>query len=133
MPGELPARMARLGFKRPLVVTDAGVLETDAFRALARVLGEANRNRRWFLYSGVHPNPVESDVVEVAQVLRDSGCDGVIAIGGGSPLDAGKAAALVAVNAYSSHTRRCLAASFPLHRSPWRFRALLFGYEAQAP
>ena len=32
--GELPARMARLGFKRPLVVTDAGVLETDAFRAL---------------------------------------------------------------------------------------------------
>lgn len=93
--GELPARMARLGFKRPLVVTDAGVLETDAFRALARVLGEANRNRRWFLYSGVHPNPVESDVREPAALFQEKHCDGVIAIGGGSALDAGKATRLL--------------------------------------
>ena len=92
---EIPARMARLGMKRPLVVTDEGLLNTDAFRALSRTLGEANRNRRWFLYSGVHPNPVEADVREAAALFQEQHCDGVIAIGGGSALDAGKAARLL--------------------------------------
>ena len=93
---ELPARLAKLHVRRPLVVTDPGLVKTAAFAALANTLGAAGQGKEWFLYSGVHPNPVESDVVEAAQVLRDSGCDGVIAIGGGSPLDAGKAARLLA-------------------------------------
>lgn len=93
--GELPARMGRLAMKRPLVVTDAGLLNTDAFSSLSRALGEANRNRRWFLYSGVHPNPVEADVREPAALFQDKHCDGVIAIGGGSALDAGKATRLL--------------------------------------
>ena len=92
---ELPARMKLLGIKRPLVVTDSGLLDTEAFRALGRTLGEANRNRRWFLYSGVHPNPVESDVREPAALFQEKHCDGVIAIGGGSALDAGKATRLL--------------------------------------
>lgn len=92
---ELPARMARLGMKRPLVVTDAGLLNTDAFSSLSRALGEENRNRRWFLYSGVHPNPIESDVREAAALFQEKHCDGVIAIGGGSALDAGKATRLL--------------------------------------
>ena len=94
--GELPARMKLLGIKRPLVVTDAGLLDTDAFRALDRTLDETNRNRRWFLYSGVHPNPIESDVREPAALFQEKHCDGVIAIGGGSALDAGKATRLLA-------------------------------------
>ncbi len=93
---ELPGHLNRLGVRRPLVVTDAGVVETDAFRSLALVLGEGGRDRDWFLYSGVHPNPIEDDVRQPAAILRDRGCDGVIAIGGGSPLDAGKAARLLA-------------------------------------
>ncbi len=93
--GELRTRMATLGIKRPLVVTDAGLLETDAFRALGRSLGEENRNRRWFLYSGVHPNPIEDDVREPAALYQAKHCDGVIAIGGGSALDAGKATRLL--------------------------------------
>ena len=93
---ELPARLARLNVRRPLVVTDPGLVKTAAFAALAKTLGADGQGRDWFLYSGVHPNPVESDVVESAALLRSSGCDGVIAIGGGSPLDAGKAARLLA-------------------------------------
>ena len=92
---ELPERMKRLGLKRPLVVTDPGLTDTDAFRALGRTLGETNRNRRWFLYSGVHPNPIETDVREPAALFQEKHCDGVIAIGGGSALDAGKAARLL--------------------------------------
>lgn len=93
--GDLSARLGRFGIKRPLVVTDSGLLDTDAFRALARALKEENRDRRWFLYAGVHPNPIESDVREPAALFQEKHCDGVIAIGGGSALDAGKAARLL--------------------------------------
>src|SRR6266404_3822730 len=92
---ELPQRSQRLGIARPLVVTDAGLVGTPAFQALARNLGESGRNKSWFVYSGVHPNPVEKDVREAALAFRENKCDGVIAIGGGSPLDAGKAARLL--------------------------------------
>ena len=92
---ELPSHLTRLGVRRPLVVTDAGVAGTDAFRALVGILGEGGRDRDWFAFTGVHPNPIEDDVRQPAELFRQTGCDGVIAIGGGSPLDAGKAARLL--------------------------------------
>ncbi len=92
---ELPVRLARVGIQRPLVVTDAGLLDTDAFRQLERTLGAAEKGRRWFLYSGVHPNPIEQDVIAAAQACQAGKCDGVIAFGGGSALDVGKAARLL--------------------------------------
>jgi alcohol dehydrogenase class IV len=92
---ELPARMTRLGIRRPLVVTDPGLVATDAFRSLESVLGAAQREQGWFVFPGVHPNPVEADVREPAALFTARGCDGVIAIGGGSALDAGKAARLL--------------------------------------
>lgn len=92
---ELPARLAKLGVQRPLVVTDPGLLPTDAFAALTQVLGASGRDNSWFVYAGVHPNPIESDVREPAEAFVKNRCDGVIAIGGGSALDAGKAARLL--------------------------------------
>jgi alcohol dehydrogenase class IV len=92
---ELPVHANRLGLHRPLVVTDPGLLPTAAFTSLARALGEQDQGKEWFVYSGVHPNPVEKDVQEAAAAFAGHNCDGVIAIGGGSPLDAGKAARLL--------------------------------------
>ncbi len=91
----LPQRTERLRIRRPLVVTDPGLVGTDAFLSLAKALGLERQGKDWFVYSGVHPNPVEQDVREAAQCFRDHGCDGVIALGGGSPLDVGKAARLL--------------------------------------
>jgi 4-hydroxybutyrate dehydrogenase len=93
--GELPPRCRRLGIRRPLVVTDPGLLPTAAFQALVETLGGATQDKAWFTYSGVHPNPVEQDVREAAAAYRANDCDAVIAIGGGSALDAGKAARLL--------------------------------------
>lgn len=93
--GELPTRAKKLGMSRPLVVTDSGLVRTPAFQALTSCLGESRQNKEWFTYSGVHPNPVESDVREAAAQFVQHQCDGIIAIGGGSPLDAGKAARLL--------------------------------------
>jgi len=93
--GELASRSIPLGIRRPLVVTDAGLASTPAFENLAKALGPAGQGKDWFVYSGVHPNPIENDVREAAAQYAKNKCDGVIAIGGGSPLDAGKAARLL--------------------------------------
>jgi alcohol dehydrogenase class IV len=92
---ELPGWNKRLGIHRPLIVTDGGLVNTSSFRALEKILGTADRNNSWFVYAGVHPNPVEADVREAADAFIKHACDGVIAIGGGSALDAGKAARLL--------------------------------------
>lgn len=92
---ELPLHSKRLGMRRPLVVTDPGLLAAGPFRALAKTLGDDGQGKNWFLYSGVHPNPLEQDVREAAAAFSSHECDGVIAIGGGSPLDAGKATRLL--------------------------------------
>src|ERR1051325_1337758 len=86
----LPARLQQLGISRPLVVTDAGLVGTEAFKALRKMLGENAQDERWFLFHGVHPNPVERDVREAAMAFAEKNCDGVIGFGGGSPLDVGK-------------------------------------------
>jgi 4-hydroxybutyrate dehydrogenase len=92
---ELPERIGGLRIRRSLVVTDAGLLQTAAFQSLASVLGKSSQNTGWFVYSGVHGNPVENDVREAASVFLENNCDSVIGLGGGSPLDVGKAARLV--------------------------------------
>src|SRR5690606_25635342 len=91
----LPEHLKRLGISRPLVVTDAGVASTDAFQSLRRVLGESDHDKSWFVFSGTNPNPVEANLRDAASMFQDRECDGVIAFGGGSALDVGKAARLL--------------------------------------
>jgi alcohol dehydrogenase class IV len=92
---ELPARASKLNIKRPLVVTDGGLVSTPAFQNFVKALGQSNADKTWFTYSGVHPNPVENDVREAAASFHKHNCDSVIALGGGSALDVGKAARLL--------------------------------------
>jgi alcohol dehydrogenase class IV len=92
---ELPANLAKLNIRRPLVVTDHGLVNTDAFRSVASTLGADSEGKSWFLYSGVHPNPVENDVRETAAAFQKNNCDGIIGLGGGSALDVAKAARLL--------------------------------------
>ncbi len=82
---ELPNRLAQIGMSRPLVVTDPGLLQTDAYRRF-----EVVNNGRWPVFSGVHPNPIEEDVEAALSAYLDAQADGVIAFGGGSALDVGK-------------------------------------------
>src|SRR3989442_5586269 len=93
---ELPKRLVALRIQKPLVVTDPGLLSTEAFQLLNQTLGLKEQGKTWFLYFDVHANPIEQDVQDAAQAFRAHDCDGIIAIGGGSPLDVGKAARLLA-------------------------------------
>ena len=92
--GELAARLQQFGCKRPLIVTDAGLLKAPAFELLTRAL-RPSEELRPEVFSGVHPNPVEQDVVLAARTYVEKGCDCVIAFGGGSALDVGKACRLL--------------------------------------
>src|SRR5687767_218926 len=92
---ELPARLTQMGGRRPLVVTDGGLLQTRAFEILRNALGPAHLGKTWEMFHGVHTNPIEQDVVDAANAFRASGCDSVVAFGGGSALDVGKACRLM--------------------------------------
>src|SRR3989449_287009 len=94
--GELPARLKQMGCRRPLVVTDPGLLQTRAFEMLKSTLGSKELGQTWDIFHGVHSNPTEQDVVDAAKAFRASQCDSVVAFGGGSALDVGKACRLLA-------------------------------------
>src|SRR5687768_8220506 len=88
-------RLDRLKVSKPLVVTDPGLLPTSAFRSLSGALGPQDRDTTWAIFSCVHPNPIEQDVIDGAEAYHVGKCDGVIAFGGGSALDVGKAIRLL--------------------------------------
>jgi alcohol dehydrogenase class IV len=89
---ELAGELARLGVARPLVVTDPGLVASGLVDAVAGPLGGA------VVFSGVQANPTEADVLAGLEVYRARGCDGVVAVGGGSPVDAAKAIRLLATH-----------------------------------
>ena len=88
----LGAELARLGVRRPLVVTDPG-LEANGLAAAAAATIEAP-----VVFSRVQANPTEADVLAGLDVYRAADCDGLVGLGGGSPLDAAKAIRLLATH-----------------------------------
>src|ERR1700694_1398960 len=84
----LGAQAERLKIRRPLLVTDAGVVKAGLAQ---RSLDELSRARLAFqVFDRVQPNPTEEDVLGALAAYQSGGCDGVVAIGGGSPLDTAK-------------------------------------------
>lgn len=91
---ELPAAIAELGAKRPLVVTDQGLVSLPPVTRTMEVLKTAGIPAG--LFSAVKPNPTGGNVDAGLKVLKEGGHDLVVALGGGSALDAAKAIALMA-------------------------------------
>ena len=85
----------RLGLSRPLVVTDGGLVDAGVAERVATLLSAAGIETS--VFSGVLGNPTEANIEAGAAAYREHRADSVIAVGGGSPLDAGKLIALRAV------------------------------------
>ena len=82
-----------LGMKKPLIVTDADLAELPPVALTRQALESAGLG--YELFARVRANPDGEVVSEGVEAYKAAGCDGVLALGGGSPLDAGKAIALM--------------------------------------
>ena len=91
----LAAECERIGIGKPLIVTDAGV---RAAGVLQKVLDALPASLQGPVYDGTPSNPTEAAVREAAAMYREHGCDGLIAVGGGSSLDCAKGVAIAATH-----------------------------------
>lgn len=85
-----------MGVKRLLVVSDRPLMETGLLNPMLRKLKQLKVEVS--IYAGVTPDPTFSVVNEGLNHLSQSGSDAVLAVGGGSSIDAAKAIALAARN-----------------------------------
>ena len=91
---ELPAALQAAGITKPLLVTDAGLVNLPVTQRVLGILGNAGIEVG--VFADVKPNPIAANVNAGIAVLRAGGHDGVIAFGGGSGLDTGKVIAFMA-------------------------------------
>ena len=84
----------RVGISRPLVITDAGV---KAAGVLQKAL-DALPGLPVTVFDQTPSNPTEAAVRAAAQMYKANGCDGLIAVGGGSSIDCAKGVAIAATH-----------------------------------
>ena len=85
----LGAHVRAFGGKKPLIVTDEGVTNAGIVSKTVEPLKSAQIDCA--IFGAVQPNPTDLSVFEGLAVYRAEGCDLVIAVGGGSVMDAAKA------------------------------------------
>ncbi|MFN9028662.1 MAG: iron-containing alcohol dehydrogenase [Betaproteobacteria bacterium] len=88
------AECERLGIKRPLVCTDAGVVAAGLLDKLQAALGDLPHA----VFAGTPSNPTERAVMRAVADYKAHSADGLIALGGGSPIDLAKGVAIMATH-----------------------------------
>lgn len=88
---KLPEFVKSKGVDNVLVVTDKGLTSLGLLDSLFEELDKSGV--KYTVYNGVQPNPTIDNIETARQMYLDNGCQGVIAFGGGSPMDCAKIAA----------------------------------------
>jgi len=91
---ELADHCKAVGMKKPLLVTDRGLSTMPITQGALDILAAAGLGRAMF--AEVDPNPNDKNLEAGVKAFKDGGHDGVVAFGGGSGLDLGKAIAFMA-------------------------------------
>ena len=89
---ELAQVCQALGFKKPLFITDKGVVAAGLIERILAV----NDLPHFHVFDGTPSNPTEAAAREGVASFHEAGCDGIIAVGGGSSIDLAKAVAVSA-------------------------------------
>lgn len=91
----LPQALLEAGIRRPMLVTDRGIIQASILERISRYLPADDD---MVIFDGTPPNPTEDAVHAAAVLYREMRCDGLIAIGGGSSIDLAKAVALMSTH-----------------------------------
>ena len=83
----------RLGFERPLVVTDPGIVKAGLLEKLTASLDASGTS--YALYTDIVADPPVETIMETLEAAKTHNADGIIGFGGGSSMDAAKIAALL--------------------------------------
>jgi alcohol dehydrogenase len=94
--GNVGEEAKSLGGYRALIVTDPGVEAAGLVDPVTACLEEAGVQT--VLFDAVAPNPRDATVQQGAEILESEGCDVLVAVGGGSPMDTAKAIGVVATH-----------------------------------
>lgn len=94
---ELVAQLRRLNARRVLFVTDVFLESSGVAGGFIRALEAAGLNVK--VFAGVQPDPTDVNVRDGLARFRSAECDTIVALGGGSPMDAAKAIAVAVTNA----------------------------------
>jgi alcohol dehydrogenase len=90
----LPYELSQMGVTRPLIVTDKGVVGAGLIRIVQEAFGSSGMTIG-AIYEDVPPDSSVDVVNAIAEVYRANGCDGLVAVGGGSPIDTAKGVNIV--------------------------------------
>ena len=93
---KLPAFIKSKGLNKVLIVTDKGLMGLHLLDSLFEELDKAGV--AYVVYDGTQPNPSIENIEDARALYVDNNCQGVIAFGGGSPMDCAKAAAARVTN-----------------------------------
>ncbi len=86
---ELPAAVKAKGVSKVLVVTDKGLMSLKLLDGLFEALDKAGI--AYAVFDGVQPNPTIDNIEDAVEIYLENACQGIIAFGGGSPMDCAKA------------------------------------------
>jgi choline dehydrogenase len=85
-----------MGMKRPMLVTDPGIVKAGLLERATKPLEAGKLDH--VVFDNVKPNPPIATVDEGAALFASEGCDGIIGFGGGSAMDTAKSIGVVAAN-----------------------------------
>ncbi|MBE6716485.1 MAG: iron-containing alcohol dehydrogenase [Ruminococcaceae bacterium] len=86
---QLPEAIKAKGLSKVLVVTDKGLMSLKLLDSLFEALG--NTGIDYVVFDGVQPNPTIDNIEDAVELYLENGCEGIVAFGGGSPMDCAKA------------------------------------------
>ncbi|MBQ8784027.1 MAG: iron-containing alcohol dehydrogenase [Clostridia bacterium] len=87
---KLPALVKSKGIDNVLIVTDKGLMGLGLLNGMLEEMDKSGV--KYVIYDGVQPNPTIDNIEEARRIYLKNGCKGIIAFGGGSPMDCAKAA-----------------------------------------
>jgi len=93
---ELCSAIGQMGTRKILIVTDAGLVKIGLLDDILKKLTESGVET--VVYDGVEPDPTYDQIEEGLSLLQQNDCEAILAVGGGSPIDAAKVIAARATN-----------------------------------